>query len=141
MKNIKEDMIKIYKTYNLDWMNYIITDNDLTYHHIVKIEEGGKTTIDNGALLTQRAHNYLNTIEKTDIDIYNRINEILKEINNNKSEPTKIQRQKIDLLLFEFEVKNVDKIIKKKEKLGKNRTTVAHMRRINSQCATNIKKD
>ena len=138
MKNIKEEMIKIYNTYKLDWMNYIIINNDLTYHHIIKIEEGGKTTIDNGALLTQRAHNYLNIIEKTDIDIYNRINKILKEINNNKSEPTIVQRQKIDLLLFEFEIKNVDKIIKKKENLGKNRIVVAHKRRINSQNAINI---
>ena len=99
----------------------------------VKAENGGKITIDNGALLTQRAHNYLHLIERIDIDIYNRINVVLKEINENKSEPTIIQRKKIDLLLYEFEVKNADRIIKKKERLGKRRVLKAHEKRIKSQ--------
>ena len=102
MNKVKEEMIKIYNTYTLDWMDYYVEENDLTYHHIVKAENGGKITIDNGALLTQRAHNYLHLIERIDIDIYNRINAVLKELNENKSEPTIIQRKKIDLLLYEF---------------------------------------
>ena len=133
MNKLKEEMIKIYKTYTLDGMNYLIINNDITYHHIIKEENGGKVTYDNGALLTRRAHNYLHLIERIDIDIYNRINEVLKEINNNKKEPTNLQRQRIDLLLYEFEIKNVDKIIKKKENLGKKRTSTAHKRRIKSQ--------
>ena len=99
----------------------------------VKAENGGKITIDNGALLTQRAHNYLHLIERIDIDIYNRINAVLKEINENKSEPTIIQRKKIDLLLYEFEVKKADRIIRKKERLGKRRFLKAHEKRIKSQ--------
>ena len=133
MNKVKEEMIKIYNTYNLDWMDYYVEGNDLTYHHIVKAENGGKITIDNGTLLTQRAHNYLHLIERIDIDIYNRINAVLKEINENKSEPTIIQRKKIDLLLYEFEVKNADRIIKKKERLGKRRVLKAHEKRIKSQ--------
>ena len=133
MNKVKEEMIKIYKTYTLDWMDYYVEGNDLTYHHIVKAENGGKITIDNGALLTQRAHNYLHLIERIDIDIYNRINAVLKEINENKSEPTIIQRKKIDLLLYEFEVKKADRILNKKEKKVKNIDVKAHKKRIKSQ--------
>ena len=133
MNIVKEEMMKIYNTYTIDWINYLIRNNDITYHHIQKAEDGGKVTFDNGALLTQRAHNYLHLIERIDIDIYNRINEVLKEIIENKSEPTAIQRKKIDLLLYEFEIKNVDRIIKKKEKLGKRRVLIAHKRRIKAQ--------
>ncbi len=133
MNKVKEEMIKIYNTYTLDWMDYYVEGNDLTYHHIVKAENGGKITIDNGALLTQRAHNYLHLIERIDIDIYNRINAVLKEINENKSEPTIIQRKKIDLLLYEFEVKNADRILNKKEKKVKNIDVKAHKKRIKSQ--------
>ena len=74
----------------------------------VKAENGGKITIDNSALLTQRAHNYLHLIERIDIDIYNRINAVLKEINENKSEPTIIQRKKILInLLKKIKKKNI----------------------------------
>ena len=52
MNKIKEEMIKIYNTYTLDLMDYYVEGNDLTYHHIVKAENGGKITIDNGDLLT-----------------------------------------------------------------------------------------
>lgn len=133
MNNVKEEMMKIYNTYTLDWMNYFVKENDITYHHIVKAEDGGRVTIDNGALLTQRAHNYLHTIERIDIDIYNRINTVLKEINESKQEPTRFHRQRIELLLYEFEVKNANKLIKSKEKTGKKRIITAHKRRIKSQ--------
>ncbi len=133
MNEVREKMLKKFNPIDLDWMNYLIVDNDLTFHHIKKAELGGKCTINNGALLTTRAHQYLHMIERIDIEIYNRINKVFKEINDNKQSPTDIQREKIELLLLEFEIKNVDKIIKKKENLGKRRTLVAHQRRIDSQ--------
>ena len=130
---LKNEMISIYNTYEFDWMNFMIYDNDLTYHHIEKAENGGKISINNGALLTTRAHEYLHKIEMIDIDIYLKINEIFKQINSQLSEPTILQRQKIQLYLFEFEVNNVDKLIKKKEKLGKDRIKTAVLRRFTSQ--------
>ena len=46
-------MKEIYNTYNKDWMGFKITEeNPLTYHRIIKEEDGGNKTIDNGALLT-----------------------------------------------------------------------------------------
>ena len=137
MNNLKSKMMEIYNTYECDWMNYIIYD-DLTFHHIKKAENGGELTIDNGALLTTRAHEYLHKIEAIDIDTYLKINDIFKQINSQLSEPTFLQREKIQLYLFKFEIENVDKIIKKKEKLGKDRTKVATLRRLTSQIGKEV---
>jgi len=130
MNKLKNKMMFIYNTYEYDWMNFVVRD-DLTFHHIEKEENGGKATIENGALLTSRAHEYLHKIENIDLDIYLKINEIFKQINSQLSEPTMIQRQMIQLYLLEFEINNVDKIIKKEENLGKERTKIAILRRIN----------
>lgn len=132
MDSIKNEMIIIYETYDLDWMNYLIC-SDLTYHHIIKYENGGAKTIDNGALLTKRAHEYLHFIEGIDLNIYNRMNKVFKEINIKKQRVSNIEREKIELLLLEFEIKNTDRIIRKKEKLGKIRKLIAVQRRIDSQ--------
>lgn len=129
MNELKNKMVELYETYKYDWMNFLIGDDQLTFHHIKKIEDGGPTTIDNGALLTNRAHSYLHNIERIDKEIYLKINLILKEINKQKKAPTKLQRDRIQLLLIKYEVKNADKIIKKKEHIGKNRKHIAVLRR------------
>jgi hypothetical protein len=52
MKKITRDMLKIYKPYSgLDWMNYKIIRKDMTAHHILKKEDGGKLEQCNIALL------------------------------------------------------------------------------------------
>lgn len=88
MNDIKALMIEIYETYKYDWMNFKIDDEEVTYHHIIKEENGGKVTLDNGALLTSRAHEYLHMIERMDLDIYEMINKIFKNINDQKHAPT-----------------------------------------------------
>lgn len=133
-KQIKQSMIEMFNTFHYDWMNYIIFNEIITYHHIEKEEDGGLYTIDNGALLTHRAHDYLHYIEKIDTGLYEDINKVLKEINNSKCEPSYNQRLKIELLLYEFELKNCDKIIKKKEKIeSRKRAKEATLRRIRTQ--------
>ena len=132
MKKITKEMVEIFKTYKYDWMNYLIENNDITYHHIIKVEDGGQYTVDNGALLTNGAHIYLHNIERHDKKLYDEINEVFKEINKNRK-ISYYQRNKIQLLLLKYELKNVDKIIKRKEKLGKHRTLIAVMRRIKQQ--------
>ena len=42
----------------------------LTYHHIKKKCDGGKVTIDNGALLNREAHDFLHYQETHDIQLY-----------------------------------------------------------------------
>ena len=60
MKQITKEMLRIYKPIsNLDWMNYKLVKRDLTFHHIVKREEGGKEEISNGALIMPIPHQCL----------------------------------------------------------------------------------
>lgn len=104
MNSIKKEMLKIYKPISgLDWLNYRLVKKDLTYHHILKKSDGGKETIDNGALLMPISHQYLHLIECKDIETYNAINKLFSYINMQKHEPTIQQRVYIDYLLSEFE--------------------------------------
>lgn len=104
MTEITKEMLKIYKPYsNMDWMNYKLVRKDLTFHHIVKRENGGKREISNGALLIPVAHQYLHLIEYKDKETYNAINKIFYYINQQRYEPTQEQREIIEYLLLEFE--------------------------------------
>lgn len=97
-------MIDKYNVVNFDWMHYRITRiNPMTYHHIVKRENGGKETFKNGALLTLFAQQYLHLIELYDLEIYNRINSVLREINRQGHCPTKEQEESIERELINFE--------------------------------------
>lgn len=104
MNSIKKEMLKIYKPISgLDWLNYRLVKKDLTYHHILKKSDGGKETIENGALLMPISHQYLHLIECKDIETYNAINKLFSYINMQKHESTIQQRVYIDYLLSEFE--------------------------------------
>jgi len=104
MNRVTKEMLKIYKPLsNLDWMNYHLVRKDVTFHHIQKHENGGKRTIENGALLMPVAHQYLHLIEFKDINTYVAINKLFKFINEQKHEPTVEQRMLIEYLLCEFE--------------------------------------
>lgn len=106
MKKVTREMLKIYVPYsNMDWLNYKLVKNDLTFHHIQKREKGGKATIDNGALLMPVGHQYLHLIEYKDIETYIAINKIFRVVNSQRSEPTTEQRKIIEYLLRLFEEK------------------------------------
>ena len=104
MVAITREMLHIYKPLsNMDWMNYRLVRKDLTFHHIVKREDGGKRIIENGALLMPVAHQYLHLIEYKDIETYEAINKIFRYVNQQQYEPTREQREIIEYLLTEFE--------------------------------------
>lgn len=104
MDSVKREMLKIYKPIsNLDWMNYKLVKKDITFHHIVKAENQGKRTINNGALIMPVGHQYLHLIECKDIETYIAINKIFKYVNQQMCEPTREQREIIEYLLQEFE--------------------------------------
>lgn len=53
MNKITKEMLHIYKPIsNLDWMNYKLVRKDVTRHHIIKKEVGGRLELSNLALLT-----------------------------------------------------------------------------------------
>ena len=99
-------MKEIYNTQYKDWMGFKITkENPLTYHHIIKEEDGGNKTLDNGALLTKLAHSYLHMIEIYDESLYIMLNTILKRINDSKTKPTKDDYYEIINIFEIFEEK------------------------------------
>lgn len=109
---------KLYNIYipnsNLDWMNYRIDKKeDLTFHHIIKREHGGKAEVSNGALLLKKSHNYLHVIEYKDLSIYIAINKIFKIINSQLEEPNLEQRLIIESLLKDFEEQHIEDTNKK----------------------------
>ena len=102
--NIKQEMLKIYKPVShLDWMNYKLVKTEVTYHHIQKESDGGKKTVENGALLMPIAHQYLHLIENMELETYVRLNEIFKQINGQRHEPTPEQRAMVEYILQVFE--------------------------------------
>lgn len=101
---IKQEMLKIYKPVShLDWMNYKLVKTDVTYHHLIKECDGGKKTIENGALLMPVSHQYLHLIENIEIEAYVRLNEIFKVVNEQRHEPTPEQRAMVEYILQVFE--------------------------------------
>lgn len=108
MNQVKSDMLHIYKPRGLDWLGYKITrQNQYSFHHIVKIADGGQTNIQNGAILTTISHEYLNIIEYKDYEIYSRLNEMLLIVNNSISSPTLEHYQKVNDYLKFFEKEHI----------------------------------
>ena len=108
--NAKE-MIKYYYPYSgLDWLNYRIKDmenfSDITYHHIIARRLHSKKDMSNGALLTGVSHQYLHLIENMELQTFEELNKILKEINTQQREPYQFQREDIEGILLDFESKH-----------------------------------
>ena len=121
METVTKKMLKIYVPYsNLDWLNYKLIKKDLTFHHLLKRENGGREIIENGALLMPVAHQYLHIIEYKDIETYTAINKLFMYINKQKEEPTLEQRLILEYLLVEFEK------VHKEDKTSKGKLLIKH---------------
>lgn len=109
MNKITKEMLKIYKPIsNLDWLNYKLVRKDVTRHHILKKEDGGKLQISNLALIMPVGHQYLHLIEYKDIETYNAINKLFKYINQQRYEPTQEQREILEYILQQFEKEHIN---------------------------------
>ena len=109
MDNTLKTLINIYNMNGIDWMGYQL-DERYSYHHLVKRCHGGERTINNGAVLYLSSHSYLHTIEYYDLQKYIFINNILKDINNQKTMPTVDQLKLIDYILKQFENEHDDEV-------------------------------
>ena len=104
MKKILNLMIGYYNLQGIDFMGYKVNKhNPYTYHHILKRCHGGNETLENGAVLTKSSHQYLHIIETRDLEIYNQINNVLKQINEQGFAPLERQLLAIDYILRIFE--------------------------------------
>lgn len=106
MKPITNVMINEWGVKKICWMGYKVSkENPFTYHHLVKKEHGGKESLENGAILTDIAHRYLHIIESRDKELYEYINNVLWQINEQGFTALPRQLLAIDYLLKEFEKK------------------------------------
>ena len=122
MKNVTKLIIRIYNVKKIDWMGYKVSkDNPYTYHHLKKKCDGGKENIKNGAILTNYAHEYLNIIENYDYELYEYINNVLLQINEQGFAPLKRQLLAIDFILRQFEEKYKNQTNSKGKQLIKNK--------------------
>ena len=104
MKEVLRLMISQYNIHKIDWMGYKVNkENPYTYHHLKKKCHGGKETIENGAVLTRTGHEYLHIVESRDMELYNYINNVLKQINEQGFMPIERQLLAIDAMLKMFE--------------------------------------
>ena len=121
MKQITKLMVNMYNLHKIDFMGYKVNkDNPYTYHHLLKKCHGGKETIENGAILTKYSHEYLHIVETRDLNIYNYINNVLKQINEQGHEPLLRQILAIDYLLKLFEHDHINDKSSKNKRLIKN---------------------
>lgn len=107
VQKIREQMISIYG--EGCWMGYRLDkQNPYTYHHIREARNGGKVTLDNGALLTRLAHDDLNEMENHGKArcLYHALNELFKELNQTRKPPTKEYFKEVNGILLK-----ADKII------------------------------
>lgn len=119
MKEIVFLMMNEYNLKKIDFMGYVLSkENPYTYHHIKKRCHGGEVSLKNGAILTKIAHEYLHIIESRDLELYEYINNVLKQINEQGHEPLLRQILAIDYILKIFEEKY------KNEKTTKNKTLI-----------------
>lgn len=81
---------QIYNDFNIeqlgyDFMGYFFEKkNELSFHHIKPLNQGGLTEYSNGSLLVRNtSHNYIHTIEFYDFNLFLEITEELKKENKN----------------------------------------------------------
>lgn len=105
MRKITKLMINIWKMENIDWLGYVLEKDDyFSFHHIKKKQDGGKIKIDNGAILCGKSsHPYIHLIESRDIEMYVYLNNLLKNINSQRTMPNKQQLLAINSILKQFE--------------------------------------
>ena len=113
-------MMKIYGTYEYDWLgDPFESESELTRHHIVKRENGGENGISNYALLTKKSHIFLHYLEDNYNKEYNYLNEMFMSLNRSLCPPTEEYYE---------EVRKVVKSVKKRIKNNSKNKTLSKRR-------------
>jgi len=93
----------IYNPDGFDWMNFKLTKhNKYTYHHIVERKKGGDDSVENGAILTEIAHRFLNILEQYCPDAYNDLQNVFIKISNSKLPPANEIVKEMDQILYDI---------------------------------------
>lgn len=121
MKDTTRMIIRIYSLKDYDFMGYKLIKNQATYHHILKKEDGGLETLENGAVLMPIPHEYLHVIEAKDYELYLLLNRMLKIINLRQSQPSLDDYRIISQILHIFEERHSKDRTKKGKQLIKRK--------------------
>lgn len=112
MKRVLKNLVEIFQPNGFDWMNFTLSKNNpYTYHHIVEKSRGGDKSLDNGAILTKRAHKFLHTLQKVCPDAYQDLQNVFVRINASKEPVSQEIIDEIDeilkkvLVTYEYEYK------------------------------------
>ena len=82
--NVLMRMIERYQPNGEDWMGFKLTrSNTYTFHHIRERRKGGKEELENGAILTEHAHQFLNMLDYHYHQAYEDYQTIFRRINKN----------------------------------------------------------
>lgn len=119
MKHIVRQMIALYdlKNTKICFMGYKL-DKQANYHHIIKKEYGGETSIKNGAVINDYAHDYLHVIETYDLEMFAYLNRILQKENEQGCLSLQYLRT-IDHILRSFEREHCSDVSCRNKKLIK----------------------
>ena len=83
--NVLERMIEVYEPGEEDWMGFKTTKaNRFTFHHIRERRRGGKEVLENGAILTNFGHKFLNYLDSHNRVAYEDYQTIFKRINKSR---------------------------------------------------------
>ena len=83
--NVLTRMIDVYEPGEEDWMGFkLATFNPYTFHHIRERRAGGKEELENGAILTDFGHKFLNYLDTHYHDVYEQYQTIFRRINKSK---------------------------------------------------------
>ena len=101
MDQTLQELVCIHEPDGFDWMNFALTrGNPFTYHHIDEKSKGGDRSINNGAILTKKAHRFLNFLQLVYPDAYNDLQDVFRRINESKKPVTQEFIDEIDAILY-----------------------------------------
>ena len=88
----------------------VAKNNYITYHHIWDNRNGGEESVSNGALLTRKAHEYLNITEIIAPKLYDEYQYWFRLINDSKFTPND-EIMSIHIFFKEKSYESVDNLI------------------------------
>ena len=118
MEQTLQNLVFIFRPDGFDWMNFVLSkSNPYTYHHILERYNGGKRSVDNGAILTKKAHRFLNLLQLVYPDAYDDLQDVFRRINETKEPVTQEFVDEIDeilnkvLVTKEYEFKSIRNLV------------------------------
>lgn len=77
----------------------------LTYHHIEERQFGGKSTVENGALLTEEHHIWLH---KQPPEVKEKLNRAFQELKRRKDQELQVETVDIEQIPFELNIADIE---------------------------------